>query len=53
MIENKDVQTKLIDEILNLINQPTLQKILSEHISKLAITSADERIAKEVLQLVK
>jgi len=53
MIANKDVQTKLIDEILNLINQPTLQKTLSEHISKLAITSADERIAKEVLQLIK
>ncbi len=53
MIANKDVQTKLIDEILNLISQPIVQKTLSEHIRKLAITSADERIAKEVLQLIK
>lgn len=53
MIANKDVQTKLIDEISNLINQPIVQKTLSNHISKLAITSADERIAKEVLQLIK
>lgn len=53
MITDKDVQTKLIDEILNLINQPIVQKTLSVHISKLAITNADERIAKEVLQLTK
>lgn len=52
MIKNSEVQTKLIDEILNLINQPTVQQNLSKNIKKLAITHADEHIAKEILQTI-
>lgn len=53
MIPNSEVQQKLNNEILNLINQSTLQKTLGENIKKLAITNADEHIAKEILELIK
>lgn len=50
----KDDQTAahLIEEILNLIKNPEAMKLLSEHIGKLAITNADEVVAKSVLRAI-
>jgi UDP-N-acetylglucosamine--N-acetylmuramyl-(pentapeptide) pyrophosphoryl-undecaprenol N-acetylglucosamine transferase len=41
----------LVDETLKLISDQNKRKVLSENISKLAVTNADIRIAEEVIKL--
>jgi UDP-N-acetylglucosamine--N-acetylmuramyl-(pentapeptide) pyrophosphoryl-undecaprenol N-acetylglucosamine transferase len=50
MIPDGDARDKLVTEILNLAKNKPEQEILKNNIGKLAITDADERIAKEILK---
>ena len=50
-IADRDAEEKLVDKVLELLNDKDKQKTLSNNISKLAILNADEVIAKEVIQI--
>lgn len=52
MIADKDARNKLVLEILRLSKNKPEQELLKENIGKLAITDADEKIAKEILNLL-
>ena len=52
MISDKDAREKLVPEIIRLANNKPEQEILKENIGKLAITDADEKIAKEILKIL-
>ncbi len=49
VITDKEVREKLIDELMKLAKDESLQQQLKENIAAFAITDADERIAKEIL----
>lgn len=49
MVRNADAATDLIPKCLNLIQDETIQEILTENIRKFGIADADIRIAKEIL----
>jgi UDP-N-acetylglucosamine--N-acetylmuramyl-(pentapeptide) pyrophosphoryl-undecaprenol N-acetylglucosamine transferase len=51
MIKDSEANEKLIGITISLADNKDLQKELSENIAKLAITNADEVIAKEILGL--
>lgn len=53
MVANVDAGSKLIPVLMNLANDVALQNKLAENISKLAITNADEVVAKEILKAIK
>ncbi len=53
MVEDKDVNTKLMDTIIALSKDMPEQESLVKHISALAITNADTVIAKEILNYCK
>ena len=53
MILNKEAVEKLIPAVIELSKDENRQKALSENILKMAITDADERIADEVIKLIK
>ncbi|MDR3696621.1 undecaprenyldiphospho-muramoylpentapeptide beta-N-acetylglucosaminyltransferase [Mucilaginibacter sp.] len=50
-IADRDAEAKLVDKVLELLNDKGTQKILSDHIGKMAMPDADEVIAKEVMKL--
>lgn len=52
MIANSDAANKLVPEILRLSSDNILQQKLAENISKLAITDADEMVAKEIVKII-
>lgn len=52
MVSNAEAGEKLIATVIELLNDDTLQKTLSENIKQLAITHADDKIADEILTLV-
>jgi UDP-N-acetylglucosamine--N-acetylmuramyl-(pentapeptide) pyrophosphoryl-undecaprenol N-acetylglucosamine transferase len=52
-IPDRDAEAKLIDKALELLNDKSKQKDLSNNIGKLAMPNADEVIAKEVIQITK
>lgn len=52
MIKDNEAKDKLVDTLLALLKDETLQKQLAKNIKQLAITNADERIANEILKLV-
>ena len=47
------MKSKLVDTILQLLNNNTLSLELRENISKLANTDADKKIAEEILKYIK
>jgi UDP-N-acetylglucosamine--N-acetylmuramyl-(pentapeptide) pyrophosphoryl-undecaprenol N-acetylglucosamine transferase len=49
MIKDSEANDKLIGMTISLAENKELQKDLSEHIAKLAVTNADEVIAREIL----
>jgi UDP-N-acetylglucosamine--N-acetylmuramyl-(pentapeptide) pyrophosphoryl-undecaprenol N-acetylglucosamine transferase len=50
-VADRDAEAKLVDKTIELLNDKEKQKILSDNIGKLAMTNADEVIAKEVIQI--
>jgi UDP-N-acetylglucosamine--N-acetylmuramyl-(pentapeptide) pyrophosphoryl-undecaprenol N-acetylglucosamine transferase len=50
-VADRDAEVKLVDKALELLNDKSLQKKLSDNIGKLAMPNADEIIAKEVIQI--
>jgi UDP-N-acetylglucosamine--N-acetylmuramyl-(pentapeptide) pyrophosphoryl-undecaprenol N-acetylglucosamine transferase len=53
MVLNKEAEEKLIPIVIELAEDKERQTALSENILQMAITDADERIADEVIKLVK
>ncbi len=53
MVLNKEAEEKLIPSVIELAEDKKKQTVLSENILQMAITDADERIADEVIKLVK
>jgi len=51
LVPDRDAETKLVDRVIELLNDKDLQKKLSDNISKMAMPDADEIIAKEVFKL--
>lgn len=52
MIRNEEVKSKLIPELLQLINDDSKMEELKNNISKMSNTNADEVIAKEILKSI-
>jgi len=52
-VADRDAETKLIPQALQLLQDTARQQTLSENISKLALLNADEVIAQHVLNLIK
>ena len=52
MITDKEAREKLVPAAIQLANDETKRKALSDQIGKLAITNADERIAEEILKQI-
>ena len=50
MIKDSEANEKLVDMTISLAENKELQKELSDNIAKLAITNADEVIAREILK---
>lgn len=53
MVKDNEVMEKLIPTVIALAQDETKQNELKQNIATLAVTDADERIAKEVLQEIK
>jgi len=53
MVADSKAGELLVDEMLGLIENAEEQKILSDHIKKLGIADASERIASEVFKIIK
>lgn len=52
MVSDRDAAEKLVNTIIGLAKDEEKQNELKQHISKLAITNADEIIAKEILKSI-
>ncbi len=52
MVKDSDATEKLVPAIIGLAKDEQLQTELKLHISKLAVTNADETIAKEILKSI-
>jgi UDP-N-acetylglucosamine--N-acetylmuramyl-(pentapeptide) pyrophosphoryl-undecaprenol N-acetylglucosamine transferase len=52
MIRDSEAKDKLVDTVLTLVNNEAQQAELRQNIGKLAITNADEIIAKEILKAI-
>jgi UDP-N-acetylglucosamine--N-acetylmuramyl-(pentapeptide) pyrophosphoryl-undecaprenol N-acetylglucosamine transferase len=50
-VADRDAEAKLIDRAIELLNDKSTQKKLSDNMSKLALPNADEVIAQEVIQI--
>ena len=53
MIPDNQAVERLVDEMLELLEDDAGQKELAEHIKLLGIADAAERIASEVINIVK
>jgi len=51
LIKDEDVKTELLGRLNGLLNDKSLQQIMAENLKALAITDADERIAKKVIEI--
>ena len=51
LIKDADVKTELLGRLNGLLNDRSLQQIMAENLKALAITDADERIAKKVIEI--
>ena len=52
MIKDSEAKEKLVPAVIALARDEQQQQILRENIGKLAITNADEVVAKEILQII-
>jgi UDP-N-acetylglucosamine--N-acetylmuramyl-(pentapeptide) pyrophosphoryl-undecaprenol N-acetylglucosamine transferase len=52
MIKDSEAKEKLVPTVIALARNEQQQNVLKEHIAKLAVTNADEVVAREVLRLV-
>lgn len=52
MIKDNEAKQKLVATIIELSKDENKQNVLKENIGKLAITNADEVVAKEILQVI-
>ena len=50
MIKDSVAKDKLVSTVIELAKDTTLQQQLKENIAKLAVTNADEVIAKEIVK---
>ena len=53
MVRNSDAQLELVKKLKNLLHDEAMQEIMISALQKLAITDADERIAKRVIEIAK
>jgi UDP-N-acetylglucosamine--N-acetylmuramyl-(pentapeptide) pyrophosphoryl-undecaprenol N-acetylglucosamine transferase len=53
MIKDSEANDKLVETTISLAENESLQRVLSENISKLAIKNADEIIAREIIESVR
>jgi UDP-N-acetylglucosamine--N-acetylmuramyl-(pentapeptide) pyrophosphoryl-undecaprenol N-acetylglucosamine transferase len=51
MIKNSDVKEELIGKLEKILNNESLQDLMTENLKKMAIKDADERIAKKILEI--
>ena len=52
MIKDSEAREKLVQTVIALAKDEQQQQVLKENIGKLAITNADEVVAKEILRLI-
>ena len=52
MVKDNEVKEKLMPKIIELAKDGALQSELKRHITELAITDADSRIAEEILKVI-
>ncbi|HYC29572.1 MAG TPA: undecaprenyldiphospho-muramoylpentapeptide beta-N-acetylglucosaminyltransferase [Chitinophagaceae bacterium] len=52
IVRDREAKEMLVPVAVELANSPEMQERLKSHISKLSITDADERIAKEILKVI-
>lgn len=53
MVRDEDVKTKLMNTLLNLLNDETLMNTMQANIARMANNNADETIANEILKEIK
>jgi UDP-N-acetylglucosamine--N-acetylmuramyl-(pentapeptide) pyrophosphoryl-undecaprenol N-acetylglucosamine transferase len=53
MIRDDEAKEKLVNTAIDLIKNEKRQEELKANIGKLAITDADEVVAKEILEVIK
>ena len=53
MVKDNEAKEKLINTVLSLMNDEAMQQLLQTNIAKLGVTDADERIANEILKIIK
>jgi UDP-N-acetylglucosamine--N-acetylmuramyl-(pentapeptide) pyrophosphoryl-undecaprenol N-acetylglucosamine transferase len=52
MVSDADVKTDLIMKLKNLLHDDTMQQLMSKNLKAMAITNADDRIAKIILDKI-
>ena len=53
IVKNSEANEKLVEKVIELSKNISEQKKLTENITKLAYTKADEQIAEEIIKLIK
>jgi UDP-N-acetylglucosamine--N-acetylmuramyl-(pentapeptide) pyrophosphoryl-undecaprenol N-acetylglucosamine transferase len=53
IVKDNEAKDKLVSTVINLAKDEALQQQLKQNIIPLAITNADETIAKEILNTIK
>lgn len=53
MVKNSDAQAELVVKLKKLLKDEAMQELMSKNLKALAITDADDRIAKKVLEISK
>jgi UDP-N-acetylglucosamine--N-acetylmuramyl-(pentapeptide) pyrophosphoryl-undecaprenol N-acetylglucosamine transferase len=51
MVKDNEVKTELLKKLKKLINDSAMQEIMSANLKAMAITDADEKIAKKVIEI--
>ncbi len=51
MVKDSDVRTELVKKLAALMNDATMQEVMSRNLKAMAITNADERIAAKVIEI--
>lgn len=51
MVRNSDAPAELVNKLKNLLHDEAMQELMKENLKKLAITDADERIARKVIEI--
>jgi len=52
MVKDSDTKEKLVETVLQLVNNESLQQELKQHIGALAVLNADDIIAKEIIGIL-